>query len=181
MSENDIEVMTKRDAKETRIPERKEKCDCGAGKTDAEQTEVRLAGQGAATGLVKQSRGRSNKGILGRFRGVGFGQKFLNEKHRKGRGKGDKERDRDNAVEKAKPGSPRHVNDRPGVNCGGGGLVVSGDDSGHKRGKDFRKHSEIPRWHRQKGKLVILSLRVRARSKTMMKKSSMQLVSRSLF
>ncbi|KYM95583.1 hypothetical protein ALC62_13698 [Cyphomyrmex costatus] len=35
---------------------------------------------------------------------------------------------------------PRHVNDQPGVNCGGGSLVVSGDDSEHKHGKYFRKY-----------------------------------------
>ncbi|TGZ48761.1 Uncharacterized protein DBV15_10494 [Temnothorax longispinosus] len=54
-----------------------------------------------------------------------------------------RERDEGNTAEKAKSGSPRHVNDRLGVNCGGGSLVVSGDDSEHKRGKHFRKHAEI--------------------------------------
>ncbi|KYQ47449.1 hypothetical protein ALC60_13570 [Trachymyrmex zeteki] len=60
-----------------------------------------------------------------------------------------KERDEGNTAEKAKSGSPRHVNDRPGVNCGGGSLVVSGDDSEHKHGKYFRKHA-VPK----EGKLV---------------------------
>lgn len=67
---------------------------------------------------------------------AGFGQE-----HPKGESKKGKEKERENAAEKAKPGSPRHVNDWSGVNCGGGGLVVSGDDCEHKRDKDFRKHS----------------------------------------
>lgn len=106
-------------------------------KSALDKQKFRLAGQGPATGLVKQPSGRNNKGVLGRFRGAGFGQEFPNEEQKNGGrngrgGKKKRERDRENAAEKAKPGSPRHVNDRPGVNCGGGGLVVSGDDCGRK-------------------------------------------------
>lgn len=64
------------------------------------------------------------------------------------------ERDEGNTAEKAKSGSPRHVNDRPGVNCGGGSLVVSGDDSERKHGKHFRKHAKVLWRYRAKEKLV---------------------------
>ncbi|EZA49432.1 hypothetical protein X777_11930, partial [Ooceraea biroi] len=73
-------------------------------------------------------------------------------------------------AEKAKPGSPRHVNDRPGVNCGGGDLVVSGDDSrARERGKDSRKHSHgasAPRY-------VRMPTRWRNASETMRSKSQL--------
>jgi len=41
----------------------------------------------SATGLIKQPGGRNNKGALGRFRDVGFGQEFPNEKQKKGKRK----------------------------------------------------------------------------------------------
>lgn len=45
----------------------------GAGKIGTGQTEVRLAGQGPATGLVKQpSAVATMKEVLGRFRDAGF-------------------------------------------------------------------------------------------------------------
>jgi len=41
----------------------------------------------SATGLIKQPGGRNNKGVLGRFRGAGFGQEFPNDTQKRGRGK----------------------------------------------------------------------------------------------
>lgn len=134
-----------------------------AGKIDDRQTEVRLASQllvssnNLAVATIKRPLVVSVVPVSGRnFR----------TKSRKEVGEKKRERDEGNTAEKAKSGSPRHVNDRPGVNCGGGSLVVSGDDYEHKRDKHFRKHAEVLWRCRRKEKLVkYFRLCIRARPK----------------
>lgn len=122
-----------------------------AGKIDAGQTEVRLASQ-----LLVSSNNQAVATIKGSLvvSVVPVSGRNFRTKSRKGEGEKKRERDERNTAEKAKSGSSRHVNDRPGVNCGGGSLVISGDDYEHKHDKHFRKHAEVLWRYRRKEKLV---------------------------
>ena len=112
-------------------------------KIDAGQTGVRLASQllvssnNRAVATIKEPLVVSVMLVSGR--------NFRTKSRKKEKEK--RKRTKENMAEKAKSGSPRHVNDRPGVNCGGGSLVVPGDDSEHKHGKYFRKHA-VPKEER---------------------------------